>query len=260
VSPHKNGVIQYVAFVDERFNLRVMMLYTPTNAIPKNDPSPQPKITTARNIPPKHTRRKKFFRFLLVIFSVWLIVCLLLTALIVSYGGTSYARDADVIIVLGAGLNRNGAPGRALTRRAEEGARLYAQGYASVVLCTGGIPRNASQSEASGCAAVLRANGVPDSAILLEERSRSTEENAAYSQEIMTARGDQTALVVSDGFHLLRAQWIFKDQGVEAYTVPATTRPLWRDLIMATGRELVALHWQVIKTALGLPYTFVPWV
>lgn len=191
---------------------------------------------------------------------VWLIMAVVMALAIIGYGRVSHERDADVIIVLGAGLRRDGRPGPALTRRAEEGARLYRDGYATNVICTGAIPRFADRAEAEGCAEVLRANGVPDSAIVLETRSRSTEENAAYSLELMNERGWQSALVVSDGYHLLRARWIFAEQGLEAYTVPAEGQPRTFDLSVALAREVVAVHWQVFKTMLNLPYTFVPWV
>ena len=102
-----------------------------------------------------------------------------------------------------------------------------------------------------------RENGVPAEAILIEDRSRSTEENALYSDEIMRAHGWKTALLVSDGYHLLRATWIFSNEGIPFTTSPAASPPLL-DLAVAVVREVVALHWQVFKTLLGLPVTYVP--
>jgi uncharacterized SAM-binding protein YcdF (DUF218 family) len=196
----------------------------------------------------------------LVSAAVWLGICLMLVAAIILSAQPSAPRDADAIIVLGAGVRRDGTAGPTLTRRSQEGARLYAAGYAPVIICTGGVPYRAPRPEAEACADVLRAQGVPDSAIVLETRSRSTEENAAYSRQIFDARGWQTALVVSDGYHLLRAGWIFQQQGISAQTIPTGDRALMRDIVANIPRELVALHWQVFKTALNLPYTYVPWV
>jgi uncharacterized SAM-binding protein YcdF (DUF218 family) len=75
----------------------------------------------------------------------------------------------------------------------------------------------------------------------------------------MNARGWKTALVVSDGYHLLRATWIFSAEGIEFSTTPASQPPFF-NLVTSLAREVVALHWQVLKTVLGLPVTFVPWV
>ena len=128
-----------------------------------------------------------------------------------------------------------------------------------MILCAGGYARWATRSEADGCAEILRNNGVPAEAILIEDRSRSTEENAAFSHEIMNAHGWKTALVVSDGYHLLRATWIFSAEGIDVSTSPAVQPPFFNE-VFSLAREVVALHWQVLKSILGLPVTFVPWV
>jgi len=204
---------------------------------------------------------RRLLRFLLIVVGMWLRVCAVVAGVVYAYGLTDRAAPADVIIVLGSGLNRNLTPGPSLRNRSEHAAALWREGYAPMIICSGGYARWATRSEADGCAEVLRDNGVPAEAIVLEERSRSTEENAVYSQEIMQARGWQSALIVSDGYHLLRATWIFSQQGFTDFsTSPAAVAPRPVNLIIAVGREVVALHWQVIKTVLGLPFTFVPWV
>ena len=204
---------------------------------------------------------KRLLRLLLGLAGVWGLLCLVLAGVVYGYGLTDRAARSDVIIVLGSGLNRNQTPGPSLRNRSEHAAALWREGYAPAIICAGGYARWATRSEADGCAEVLRENGVPDSAILLEERSRSTEENAAYAQEIMRQHGWQSALIVSDGYHLLRATWIFSQQGyAELSSSPATDTPLFFNLILGIAREVVALHWQVVKTVLGLPFTFVPWV
>jgi uncharacterized SAM-binding protein YcdF (DUF218 family) len=129
-----------------------------------------------------------------------------------------------------------------------------------VIICAGGYARWAARSEADGCAEVLRENGVPTDAILIEDRSRSTEENAMYSHEIMRERGWETALVVSEGYHLLRAGWIFSAEGINAVFSPTNEPTPFLNQLYSVGREVVALHWQAFKTLLGLPVTFVPWV
>lgn len=207
----------------------------------------------------KRLLKWRLTRVLLVLLLVWMLVCAALAAVVYVYSRSDGARDADVIIVLGAGLRRDGRPGPALWRRGERAAELYAEGYADHLICTGGFPLRQTRSEADACREVLMANGVPEAAIVLEDRSRSTEENAAYSDAIMQANGWQTALVVSDGYHLLRAQWIFAQQGLDVTTSPARD-PSFINHVTSIGREVVALHWQVLKTVLNLPVTYVPWL
>ena len=68
------------------------------------------------------------------------------------------------------------------------------------------------------------------------------------------------ALVVSEGYHLLRASWIFSAEGIDASFSPATEPTPFFNQIYSIAREIVALHWQALKTVLGLPVRFVPWL
>jgi uncharacterized SAM-binding protein YcdF (DUF218 family) len=109
------------------------------------------------------------------------------------------------------------------------------------------------------CSELLQQRGVPVDMIILEEHSRSTEENALDARVIMDANGWHTAIVVSDGFHLLRASWLFGQAGIESYTSPvpfSAVNPL--RLAVAIGREVAAFHWQVLKQLFNLEFTYVP--
>lgn len=171
-----------------------------------------------------------------------------LSALIVWYGRTDRARPADVIIVLGGGV-------AGTERRALHAAALYRQAYAPVVLCTGGAQPGSEWVEAAWCAEVVQRAGVPPAAILLENTSHSTEENAVESAAIMRARGWTDAVLVSDDFHLWRANWLFEEQGIRAWPSPAqrTTGALpRRELPYAVLREIVGIGWHLTRSPLGL--------
>jgi uncharacterized SAM-binding protein YcdF (DUF218 family) len=202
---------------------------------------------------------RRIRRFFLIGVSLWLAFDVALAVIVFVYGLTDRAQPADVIIVLGAGLKPDLSASDALARRAERGAELWKQQSAPVIICAGGYTQYYSRSEAEGCAAGLRQNGVPQDRVILEEFSRSTEENAVYSRDIMVKHGWKTALVVSDGYHLLRTTWIFSQIGLIFSTSPAAPPPLG-ELLLALAREVVALHWQLFKTLFGLPYSYVPWV
>lgn len=201
-------------------------------------------------------------RVVLVALVVWILVVLGLSAAIVIVGDQENARPADAIIVLGSGLTRSGRAGDALTRRSVWAAHLYQEGIASAVICTGGVGQGQPRSEADACREVLVRQGVPAEAIHLEEQSRSTEENAIYAQEIMLAHDWHTAVIVTDSFHMLRANWIFgvyfDREGMSHYRSPAP-----REWVRAYHyrrhfvREIAALHWQAFKTIFNLPNTYV---
>lgn len=201
---------------------------------------------------------KRLLRIGLVSLFVWLLVMCSLAGAVHFYGMRDHSQSADVIIVLGSGLLRNNQPGPALTRRSQEAAALYREGFASSIICTGGLTAGRTRSEADGCRQVLEAEGIPRAAIILEERSRSTQENAEYAHDIMRANHWQTAVLISDGYHLLRAQWIFAEEGITAYTVPTAIRPRLSGYIGAMAREIAALHWQLLVSVFDLPFTNFP--
>jgi uncharacterized SAM-binding protein YcdF (DUF218 family) len=211
-----------------------------------------------RRLRPRVTwRRLAIFAAITVL--CWGIVSAGLALTAHSYGQQNEAERADVLIVLGSGLRRDGSPGDALWRRSIWAAETWAKGLAPVILCTGGQSEGQRRSEAAACKAVLIENGVPASAIYLEEQSRSTEENAIHSKAIMAQNGWQNALLVTDAFHMLRAHWIFDSYDIAHYAnpVPANrVRRGWYTWLL--GREVVAMQWQAFKTVLNLPITSVP--
>ncbi len=186
---------------------------------------------------------------------IWLF---LVATVIHVYGYRDEQQPVDVIVVLGSGLRRDGRAGPSLTRRSSRAAELWHQGVATQVICTGGKTERAPRAEAEACRDILLERGVPDEAITLENRSFSTEENAINTRAIMDAHGWQTALLVSDAYHMLRAQIIFRSQGIEAYISPVPVSEIpFSFYLWALTREVAAIHWLVIKTALNLPVTHV---
>ena len=154
---------------------------------------------------------------------------------------------ADVIIVLGSAVNRDGSAGPSLTRRAARAATLWKDGVAAAILCTGGLTEGRPRSEAAACRDVLVAQGVPAAAIHLEDRSRSTEENARFSRPILDAQGWHSAALVTDPYHMLRARWIFSTFGIAHQPAPVGRDGIalgW--YLNRLGREVIALQWQAL--------------
>ncbi|MFW5771891.1 MAG: YdcF family protein [Phototrophicaceae bacterium] len=225
-------------------------------------------ITTGTHKQPMPTTRQtgwtlvltRTLRIVAALLLLWGMIVVGLVAAIYFYGDDNpvmaSGHTADAIVVLGSGLRRDGSPGDALLRRSIWAARLYEQGAAPAVICTGGVGQGQRRSEADACREVLVARGVPESAIHLEDRSHSTEENAIYAREIMQANDWHDAVLVTDSFHMLRANWIFRSQDIEHYRSPVPRqwmRSYW--YVRHTTREVLALHWQAFKQLLGLPVT-----
>jgi uncharacterized SAM-binding protein YcdF (DUF218 family) len=125
------------------------------------------------------------------------------------------------------------------------------------VICSGGLGDHPPTEARAACGEVEQ-QGVPASAIFLEEEARSTEETSLYVAALMRARGWRTAVVVSDGYHLFRAALLFERAGLTAYPSPAQAsagpmNPVER--FVRENRELVAVIWYWGKTGLGLEIT-----
>lgn len=204
-------------------------------------------------------RRRRLFVGMLAVVGLWGALCAGIVGAALAVGDQNNAEPSDVIIVLGAGLRRDGHPGDALWRRSLIAAKAYREGYAPVIICTGGVSENQTRSEAQGCRDILLGEGVPDAAIVLEEHSRSTEQNAINTKAIMAARGWRRAVIVTDSYHMLRAGWIFSGEGIEhtRYPVPRNrVRVQWTAISLM--HELAAIHWHVVKGLLGLQVTDFP--
>lgn len=135
----------------------------------------------------------------------------------------SAARQADVAIVLGAALGAGGKPSPVFEGRLEHAAMLYRKGSVRRLLFTGGRGKGMQRSEAGAARdwAVLR--GVPASAILIEERSRTTWQNLDEAREVMARARLRTALIVSDPLHLPRALRMARDLGIRAEPSPTAS-------------------------------------
>lgn len=191
--------------------------------------------------------RSRAARVVLALLMVGAVGLLALTGLMLAVGARDEARPADVIVVLGAGEVGT-------ERRAAHGVARYHEGIAPWLLCSGGYRHRNGMSEAELCASLARQAGVPPSAILLEPESRTTEQNAQHAAQIMRERGWRSAVVVSDGYHLLRARWLFEREDVIVWTSPASgpggAGTLF-DKVYYVARELGALIYQGGKAALG---------
>ncbi len=121
----------------------------------------------------------------------------------------------DAIVVLGCRVRSDGTASPTLARRARHAAALHRRGLAPIVVFTGGVGTY-PPSEARAAAAVARADGLPEDAIVLEERSTSTEENAREAARLIDAA---RVVVVTDAYHAFRAERVFRRHFASAVAV-----------------------------------------
>lgn len=93
--------------------------------------------------------------------------------------------------------------------RTEAAVALWKQGYAPLLLFSGASLDPASVSSAELMKREAVRMGVPDSAILVEPKSATTEENAERVAELMSAQRLRTAILVTSPYHQRRASVLF---------------------------------------------------
>ena len=171
---------------------------------------------------------------------VVLAIAYLGAAVVVAGPSCREPRPADAIVVLGAAVWPGERPSPALQRRIDRGVELWQAGAAPVLVPTGGVGRY-PPSEAEAMARAARGAGVATDALVLESRATSTLTSAMHVATLARERGWRSVIVVSEPYHLLRAGWMFRDQGLEVQVACAAwgAEPSWR--VYQTLREVGGL-------------------
>ncbi|MCB9777826.1 MAG: YdcF family protein [Alphaproteobacteria bacterium] len=163
-------------------------------------------------------------------------------AVLLDWHGRRSAPDGayDAVIVAGCRVGPDGLPSKALARRTRHGVRLWQEGRAPVLVFTGGVG-TFPPAEAVAAAELARSLGVPDAAIVIEDRSTSTEENARHAAEQLAERGvaGDRVLVVSDAYHVFRATRVFARHFPSVDGVGSTPGPWVR--VRGSLREVLAV-------------------
>jgi uncharacterized SAM-binding protein YcdF (DUF218 family) len=155
------------------------------------------------------------------VFTVWIISA----AAVLVWSSRDEARPAQAIVVLGA-AQYAGKPSPVLRARLDHALDLWKRRLASLLILTGGTGAGDTTSEAAVGRTYARKRGVPDSAILVENAGRTTSESMRAVAGMLEARGLQTALLVSDPFHMLRLRILARRFGFTPYTSPTRTSPI----------------------------------
>lgn len=207
----------------------------PYGAMPEPD-HPEPRVSEPtrprrerRDPPPRVPRRRKKRRFRLR----WLLTMILAIALAIppaTWGWVWYTarqddRDrSDAIIVLGAS-QYNGVPSPVFEARLRQAQSLYQQGVAPMIITVGGKQPADNHTEAAAGRDWLIEVGIPSDQIVAVEEGSDTLQSIGAVAEVYDQETWETAIIVSDPWHSLRAKQMAADHGIEAGTSPARSGP-----------------------------------
>jgi uncharacterized SAM-binding protein YcdF (DUF218 family) len=136
-------------------------------------------------------------------------------------------RPADAIVVLGA-AQYNGRPSPVLKARLDHALDLHRRELAPRIIFTGGIGAGDTLSEAEVSRRYAIRHGVADTLILVERHGVTSAQSVRAAAELMRAHGMNSALVVSDSYHMLRLELLMRRSGVQPYRAAAEDAPIDR--------------------------------
>lgn len=164
-----------------------------------------------------------------------------LAAVCLSAGMTWIPEPSDCIIVLGAHVWMDGRLSHALEYRCEAALQAWRDGVAPALILCGGQGKDEPCSEADAMRRYMIGRGVPESALFVDETSRDTRENLVNARAVMQTQGFRTCAVCTSNYHLRRALWQARDEGLDATGIAA---PSTRDVVsFARGRLREACSW-----------------
>jgi len=155
-------------------------------------------------------------------------------------------QEAEAIVVLSGGARPPNAsqpeavPLPDTYLRSVHAAWLYKHWRPLPVIASGGAQNSGGERVilADVMRGILEKEGVPGSMIWTETKSHSTYENAVYTAEVLRRRNIRKIVLVTEGYHMLRAAKCFRRQGLEVVPAACSYRYLqftgrWQQFIPA---------------------------
>nr|WP_042190476.1 YdcF family protein [Kibdelosporangium sp. MJ126-NF4]CEL19372.1 hypothetical protein [Kibdelosporangium sp. MJ126-NF4]CTQ94829.1 hypothetical protein [Kibdelosporangium sp. MJ126-NF4] len=156
------------------------------------------------------------------------------------YSITLRGRQYSALIVLGARVIGDRVP-KLLANRLDRGARIYlAQQAKPMLVVSGGQGEDEVTSEAAAMRKYLVHIGIPETAVLAEDKSTTTEENLRFSAELLARHNTGGSIAaVTNNYHAFRAAVIARRLGLPFEAIGAPTAGYY--LPSAFLRECIAL-------------------
>lgn len=178
--------------------------------------------------------------------------------------------DAQAIVVLASTIYPARPPvptprmGSDTFERCQYAAWLYKNWRPLPILVSGGTNMAGTPPYAIEMRAGLRLEGVPDAMIWSEEQSHSTYQNALYSAQVLKKKGIHKMVLVTEAYHMLRAEKCFRKQGLEVVPAACGYRALGSSLHLfelLPGWEPISWNEDLLHEFVGLIwYRFRGWI
>lgn len=159
---------------------------------------------------------------------------------------------ADAIVVLAGGIGESGEPGEAYQEKVKQAVDLFRQSYAPTLIFSSGL--GYVYKEAQVMKALAVSLGVPEGAIVLDERGGGNYASLMNAKRIMDERGWTRMLLVTSRYNMARSRLVVERnlQGITVTYLPAPTSAFfgesgpmdWRQLrAILHEYEAIAYYW-----------------
>ena len=144
-------------------------------------------------------------------------------------------KDADCILVLGAGVWEGGVPSHMLADRLDEAVSLYELGASGKLLMSGDHGRD-DYDEVNVMKDYAVDAGVPSEDVFMDHAGFSTYESLYRARDVFKA---ERIIIVTQRYHIYRALYVAEKLGLEAYGVASDPR-IYRGQQFREFREILA--------------------
>ena len=175
------------------------------------------------------------------------------------------AIEPDYIVVLGCQFRKDGTLPPLLRGRVDRAIRFWRQqkertGREATLIPSGGQGADEVMSEAEAMRRYLLAQGIPESAVLPENRSRNTYENMAFSRDLIRkTRESDRVIYATTNYHVFRSGLWAARAGLKAEGIGSKTK--WWYWPNAFMRECAGLMknriWEEVFLLIGLNVYFI---
>jgi uncharacterized SAM-binding protein YcdF (DUF218 family) len=154
--------------------------------------------------------RRKMLRISVLAFSIYLLIFYTPLAWFLAspLSVSDIPEKSDAIVVFAGGVGESGKAGQGYEERVQYAVELYNKGYAQNLIFSSGYMYVFEEPLLMKALAV--ALGVPEHAIILEDKARNTYENIKFISEILKKNRWKTILLVSSPYHMQRALLVAK--------------------------------------------------
>lgn len=149
-------------------------------------------------------------------------------------------QEADAVVVVSGGDTQ---------ARTQAGIDLYKNGWTDTLVFSGAAQDKSGPSNAAAMKNQATQAGVPASAILIDEDSANTQQNAANTQEIFEDNDLDNVILVTSGYHQRRASLEFNKLAEDATirNYPVVNDQDWSWFWWATPRGWWLAGGEVVK-------------